>query len=457
MKKRITSALNKTDSEPRPEKRATLGHDTQPERFFAHNLYAQGSLSATQYDRDQILYCDFFARLAEVSQVVSPAYGFQVQNRLTHSLKVAQFGRRAAERLLIMQPQSAKGSGSSLDVDAVEAAGLAHDLGHPPFGHIAEEELNKLSRQQASIMHVDFEGFEGNAQTFRIVTRLASGEADEHAGLNLTRKTLNSILKYPWLKGEEGIKLRKWGAYKSDESVFAWARAASTSEDRTLEAEIMDWADDVTYATHDAFDFYRAGKIPLHLLGSQGRETYKFFDEVFARMKAWQVRRAQLEEKFVNLLSVTAPFSEAYSGSNQQDTAVRQAEKFLRNRYLLATELSADGSKICVNSELKDEVSLLKQLTWHYVILGPELANEQEGQRNAIRTVFTALHESTHPNRQPYLFPPKYRNQLKEVQDHHPAETLRIVVDYVASMSEAQLWRAHGILTGRTNAWNQLG
>jgi len=139
-----------------------------------------------------------------------PPQGHVFHNRLTHSLQVAQVGRRIAEKLL----REANSDEIAIDPDVVEAACLAHDIGHPPFGHIAEQEMDSIARQHG----VD-DGFEGNAQSFRIVTRLAMGSTDN--GLNLTRATLNAVLKYPWLHGKNAMKPDKWGAYDSDKDLFA--------------------------------------------------------------------------------------------------------------------------------------------------------------------------------------------------------------------------------------------
>jgi dGTPase len=150
-----------------------------------------------QRDRDRILYSNPFAGLAEITQVTSPERGHIFHNRLTHSLKVGQIARRIAERLNADFPKEVEQLGGA-DPDAAEAAGLAHDLGHPPFGHVAEEELDALVKTA----HVK-DGYEGNAQSFRIVVELASSDArneDGEAirGLNLTRQVLDGILKYPW-------------------------------------------------------------------------------------------------------------------------------------------------------------------------------------------------------------------------------------------------------------------
>ena len=234
------------------------------QRFHAEVARNSDLRTPAQIDRDRILYSPHFARLAEVTQVRSTTGEFLVHNRLTHSLKVAQVARRIAEVLQKKQPDLAKSL--ELDPDVAESVGLAHDLGHPPFGHIAEEKLNRLvSAGQGA------EGYEGNAQSFRIVTALSiSDSAPEDQefvpGLNLTRATLNALLKYPWRYGDNPQKLNKWGSYETEQDVFAWTRTGSQTRIRCVEAEIMDWADDITYAIHDMVDFYCAGLIPLHLL-----------------------------------------------------------------------------------------------------------------------------------------------------------------------------------------------
>src|SRR6266550_9029962 len=119
-----------------------------------------------QRDRDRLLYSSGFRRLANVTQVVAADHGYVFHNRLTHALKVAQIGRRLAEKFKFNSDDSALADRlGGLDPDVVEAAGLAHDLGHPPFGHLAEKELDLLVGEAHG-------GFEGNPQSFRILTRL---------------------------------------------------------------------------------------------------------------------------------------------------------------------------------------------------------------------------------------------------------------------------------------------
>ncbi len=239
-----------------------------------------------QRDRDIILYTSAFKRLSGITQVVSSHTGHVFHNRLTHSLQVAQVGRSLAEKLLKAQTELARTI--PLNSHSVEAGCLAHDLGHPPFGHVAEEVLNEQVGDDA-------EGFEGNAQSFRIVTELAF-RSSEFGGLNLTRSTLRAILKYPWTfpqrpTEESGKRKKKWGAYSSASAAFQFATGHTDGgpAEKPIEAQLMDWADDLTYAIHDAEDFYRAGLIPLHLLnradepGGPEKEKLRFLEYVLSR------------------------------------------------------------------------------------------------------------------------------------------------------------------------------
>jgi dGTPase len=195
-----------------------------------------------QLDRDRILYCPHFSRLADVTQVRTLESDQLVHNRLTHSLKVAQIARRITEKLLEDQRSDQRELANEwqLNPDVSEAAGLAHDLGHPPFGHIAEDELNLLVSNSDPLV----EGYEGNAQSFRIVTRLGVSdtwpvqdpESTNALGLNLTKATLNAILKYPWLHLENDKKKNKWGAYASEKEIFERTRENLARLCRTPEA-----------------------------------------------------------------------------------------------------------------------------------------------------------------------------------------------------------------------------
>lgn len=393
-----------------------------------------------QRDRDRILYSSSFRRLAEVTQVVAANSGYVFHNRLTHSLQVAQVGRRLAEKL-----QRRYGDLASHYVcpDVVEAACLAHDLGHPPFGHVAEHCLNELAQACG--------GFEGNAQSFRIVSRLAS-RSNTYGGLDLTRATLAAILKYPWLRGDNPDKPRKWGAYKSEIESFSFAAELFPSlNKRTIEAELMDWADDVTYSVHDLEDFYRAGRLPLHLLAQRNsREREFFFENVFERRKGDKdfSAIADLKEIFAGALVPTFAITRAYDGSSAQRAALRHFTGILIGRYINAVALMGEGENVraVIDPDFRSEVTMLKELTWTYVIEAPSLAARQQGQTKVIKDLFSIYTDLTAQSRTWQVFPAFYRERLAEAQGAE--DVVRTCVDLIASMTESQVVAMHRRLTG---------
>jgi dGTPase len=407
-----------------------------------------------QVDRDRIQYASVFARLAEVTQVVSADKGHVFHNRLTHSLKVAQLARRIAEKLAAEQPEVARELGG-LDPDAAEAAALAHDLGHPPFGHLAEEVLDELCREYGLS-----DGFEGNAQSFRIVTKIAVGDASSPlgisiSGLNLTRASLNGILKYPWCHGENPAKPRKWGAYDSEREIFQWVRAEQPFGEnvKSVEAELMDWADDITFSVHDLLDFYCAGQIPLDQLASDNPESEEraaFFEEVFDRNKELLDRRGDLEKAF-NEIVVLFPLNRRYVGSRDQRCALWQFTTVLISRYVDAISLiesTKGGPAVKILTHAQDEIQMLKELTWHYVILHNDLATNQRGHSLMVRTVFAELKSAADNRKSWKLFPPFFKDQLQDA-GNDIQKTTRLISDYISSMTEKELSRAFHALTGR--------
>ena len=408
--------------------------------------------SETARDRDRILYSSAFLRLSGITQVASTEIGATFHSRLTHSLKVAQVALRLAESLLQSPGRGApRQIASVLDVEAVEAAALAHDIGHPPFGHLAEEQLNQLTQA--------FGGFEGNAQSFRVVTRLSlrSGRYD---GLNLTRQTLNGLLKYPWLRDlDHPDRESKWGAYHADSSVFAWVRDGRRDDDpRSIEAEIMDWADDVTYAVHDMEDFYRAGLVPLDRLCSNEMERDRFVDSLFVdgsarkrvRPRLGDLKPRELTRAVDGLFRGLLDLDEAYTGDPLQRRKLKQQSSALIGQYIGAFSIAdvapASGQPlVTIDRRRRAEVAVLKELTWFYVINRPSLAVLQHGQRQAIEGLFAAYKDAVERD-QLRLFPPFEQQRLREARTE-PAR-LRIIVDYIAGMTEERAIELHRRLSG---------
>jgi dGTPase len=407
-------------------------------------------------DRDRVLYSSAFARLAEVTQVVSADRGYVFHNRLTHSLKVAQLARRISEKMHISQKEVADALHAP-DPDVAEAAALAHDLGHPPFGHIAEKELDRLARKEGLS-----DGFEGNAQSFRIVARLAVSDAaaantepvSTILGLNLTRSTLNGLAKYPWGYGHNPAKKTKWGFYETERPLFEWAREGYGSDSfaKSCEAEIMDWSDDITYAVHDLIDFYCAGQIPIDRLADENdpAEREDFFSATFRRCLDLAPRQTDLQAIFKEVLEFF-PLDRRYTGTLQQRNAAWQFSTVLISRYVDAIKLVEPESGISSTVEIapyaQDEIRMLKELTWHYVILNNELATLQHGQTQSIRVIFETLLNAAKGGSWK-LFPPAYEEELRSAVRDRNLQT-RIVIDYVAGMTEREVARVYALLTGK--------
>jgi dGTPase len=394
-----------------------------------------------QRDRDRVLYSSAFKRLAHVTQVTASETGLMFHSRLMHSLKVAQFGGRLAAQLKTNTYTGAAGRViAGLNVDATEAAALAHDLGHPPFGHVAETELNKLARS--------FGGFEGNAQSFRILTRLAL-RSEEHLGLNLTRRTLNGVLKYPWLRDEEDPeRSKKWNAYVADRRAFEEVRKAWRGPDCSIEAELMDWADDVTYAVHDMDDFYRAGLVPLDRLCQGGPELDLFEQYIESRAPS---RAEALCEGVESIFRQLLTFDTPYSGTAEERINLRATGSGLITRYIeaLAVENENDYAVVTIDEHLRNEVDALKQLIWFYVIERPSLGILQHGQRYVIRELFKHYERAALAG-ELRLFPSLYVARLSTASTEDAKR--RTVVDLISSMTEAGALEVYRRMTAMVGA-----
>jgi len=402
--------------------------------------------TAPQRDCDRILYSSAFRRLGGVTQVVAAREeGHLFHNRLTHSLKVAQLARRIAQKISkdIERDRGLKAKlreRGGLDPDVAEAAGLAHDLGHPPFGHIAEVVLNAAIQDNGAGPE---DGFDGNAQTYRIVSKLAAID-DTIQGLNLTRATLNAILKYPWTS-QRGLK--KWGVYSTEADEFEFTRQGLdiNQVDRTVEAEIMDWADDIAYSVHDVEDFFRAGLIPLGML-SKPAELEPVYDRVLGE---WDEEhygkkpRAQELETAAALVFIF-PLRPPFQGTKGDRAKLRSYTSRRIGTLVEAASFTPGGLRIDRPSRV--QVELFKQLTHHYVVGNAALATQQYGQRQVVQRLYAVYGEALRQgDPATAIFPPRVQGEVQEVSG--PAADLRLVVrvvaDVVSGMTEAQAVRVY--------------
>ncbi|MFG2984780.1 deoxyguanosinetriphosphate triphosphohydrolase family protein [Streptomyces sp. NPDC048258] len=425
---------------------------------------AQGAWGRTRYeqDRDRVLYSSAFRRLAGVTQTSAVNERRLLHNRLTHSLKVAQIGRRIAQRLQRNYGDDWANS-VSLSPDIVEAAGLAHDLGHPPFGHIAERVLDSLTKDVCG-------GFEGNAQSLRIVTKLSVRLRPPGPGLDLTRETLNGVLKYPRLRAAMDAEDKdarpdwtdrgygvKWGAYTTEAKEVEFARRRSAGEVRSINAVIMDWADDVGFATHDLDDYFRAGLIPLH---NPERDRGEILAHAGKRLGNSLPRFDS--GKFAAAYSVIREYDlkNAFGGTREDRYRIHNFVSGLIQRCVEAVTVLPDPPYVKIANSVQYEVEALKELTWFYVIESPALGALQEGQRRLVEGLYRMLTDwLVESQRNASLRIPA---PLKEIADSmeedqasmggimgsKEAQNARAVMDYICTLTEDQALDMYERITG---------
>ncbi len=388
-------------------------------------------------DRARLVHSAALRRLAAKTQVVGPQTDDFVRNRLTHTLEVAQVARDLAKTL-------------GCDPDIVETAALAHDLGHPPFGHNGERMLDQLSQ--------DCGGFEGNAQTLRVLTRLEAKSVDAEGrsvGLNLTRATLDASTKYPWPRSRsldpQGVHadgsaraVRKFGVYEDDLPVFTWIREGSPEGPRCLEAQVMDLADDVAYSVHDLEDGVVAGKIDLAHLRDPGRRH-----DVWETVRDWYLPDAdddELDAALTGLWSITSLPDSSYDGSRAVQAALKNLTSDLIGHFCTAVQratqekygtdpLTRYAADLVVPRETGLAIAALKGVAAHYVMRTDDRVALQVQQREVIAALVAALSA-----RGAGALQPAFRSDFEEAGSD--AARLRVVVDQVASLTDASamLW-----------------
>jgi dGTPase len=390
-------------------------------------------------DRARVLHSAALRRLAGKTQVVGPGEGAEVsgvpRTRLTHSLEVAQIGRGIAEEL-------------GCDPDVVDTAGLAHDIGHPPFGHNGERALDEFAAACRLAGGFSGAGFEGNAQTLRILTRLEP--KIDGVGLNLTRASLDASCKYPWVRRPGD---RKYGAYPEDADVFAWIREGAPPERRCLEAQIMDWSDDVAYSVHDVEDGILAGRIDLAALGAPG-ERAALVDLAVRHFGGDADALAEAADALLALPVVAAVrgFTSTSAASAADHVALKRLTSELVGRFVHAAvdaTTAAHGDRpllrytadLVVPARAAAEVALLKAVALRYVMSDTGRLAMQARQRDMLVELATALRDGA-----PDSLDAVFAAEWKAAGDD--AARLRVVLDQVAILTDQQAVARHRTITG---------
>ncbi|MDA2993162.1 MAG: deoxyguanosinetriphosphate triphosphohydrolase [Actinomycetota bacterium] len=376
-------------------------------------------------DRARVIHSAALRRLAAKTQVAVPWENDFQRTRLSHSLECAQIGRELGESL-------------GADPDLLETACLSHDLGHPPFGHNGEEALAEVAS--------GFGGFEGNAQSFRLLTRIEAKTVDKDGksvGLNLTRASLDAGTKYPWPRA---INPRKFGVYDDDVEIFNWMRQGSPPDRKCIEAQIMDWSDDCAYSVHDLEDAIFVGQVKVE-------NFEKDFDILHSEMQAGYGSTATKDEAAAALerLQQLSCWPRYYDGSHRSLARLKDSTSQLIGRFVLAAELETrkvhgDGplqrysADLVIPREQQVEVDFLKAIAGHYLINAAVSQERYAKQQVLIKELVEMLHKyaDTHLDS---IFAKDWAVATNDT------ERMRIVIDQIASLTDPGAYALHARLS----------
>ena len=378
-------------------------------------------------DRARIIHSFALRRLAAKTQVAVPWASDFPRTRLSHSLECAQVGREL-------------GAALGADPDLMESACLAHDLGHPPFGHNGEEALARLAQ--------DCGGFEGNAQSFRLLTRIEAKTVDESGdsvGLNLTRATLDAATKYPWSASENA---KKFGVYEDDAEIFTWMREGAPESKSCLEAQIMDWSDDVAYSVHDLEDALVTGQININDLS---RDIASIFETAKSDYLP-DITHDEAENALRALMGLSC-WPKEFDRSHRHLARLKDLTSQLVGRFALAAEnetrahygdgnLTRYGANLLVPRAQRVEVALLKSMAGFYIIRAEKSQDRYIRQQSVLEDLVEAVLASA-PESLESFFLQEWRKASND------RDRLRVVIDQIASLTDVGAYALHRQLTGK--------
>ena len=378
-------------------------------------------------DRARIIHSFALRRLAAKTQVAVPWATDFPRTRLSHSLECAQVGREL-------------GAALGADPDLMEGACLAHDIGHPPFGHNGEEALNQIAASCG--------GFEGNAQSIRLLIRLEAKTVlpdGKSIGLNLTRASLDAATKYPWSRA---INARKFGVYEDDLEIFNWYRSGVESGKTSMEAQIMDWSDDVAYSVHDLEDSLVSGQVKLDQLSNDLPKLFKVAQDMYLA----DITESEMQLALEALQKLSC-WPRYYDGTHRSLARLKDLASQLIGRFAQAAEVATqeeygDGDLTRYNANLvvpraqRVEVALLKSMAGHYVINASDSQIRYGEQQRLLTELVQAILESA-PNTLESFFLQDWQNAQND------QARLRVVIDQVASLTDPGAVALHNRLINK--------
>ena len=376
-------------------------------------------------DRARVIHSAALRRLAAKTQVAVPWENDFQRTRLSHSLECAQIGRELGESL-------------GADPDLLETACLSHDMGHPPFGHNGEEALADAAQSCG--------GFEGNAQSFRLLTRIEAKTVDKNGkslGLNLTRASLDAATKYPWARSENP---RKFGVYDDDVEIFQWVRQGAPAGRKCIEAQIMDWSDDCAYSVHDLEDAIFAGQLSVKTFDTDFGTLYTEMVEVYGSDATKEEAAAALS-RLQKLSCWPLDFDRTHrSLARLKDTTSQLIGRFVLSAELETRKVHGDGplTRYSANLEIprdqKVEVDFLKSVAGHYLISAAASQERYAKQQVVIHELVEMLFEAS-----PTELDPIFEDDWKLAQND--SQRLRIVIDQIASLTDPGAYALHAHLS----------